>query len=45
MRIADPRLVLRLALRLGGAAVVVEPVELAAEVEAAARAALDLYVE
>lgn len=45
MRIADPRLVLRLALRLGGAAVVVEPVQLAAEVAAAARAALDLYAE
>ena len=43
MRLADPRLALRLALRLGGAATVVEPPELATEVAAAARLALSAY--
>jgi proteasome accessory factor C len=43
MRTADPRLVVRLALRLGGAAEVLEPADLAAAVASAATAALDRY--
>jgi proteasome accessory factor C len=43
MRLADPRLAVRLALRLGGAARIEEPAELAAEVAAAARQALAAY--
>jgi predicted DNA-binding transcriptional regulator YafY len=43
MRTADPRLVLRLVLRLGGAARILEPVELAVETSQAASAALARY--
>ena len=43
MRTADPRLVLRLVLRLGGAARIVEPAALAAETAEAAAAALARY--
>jgi proteasome accessory factor C len=43
MRAADPRFVVRLVLRLGGAAAVVEPASLAAEVATAAREALAPY--
>ena len=43
MRTADPRLAVRLALRLGGAARIVEPADLAAETAAAARSALARY--
>jgi len=43
LRTADPRLVRRLVLRLGGAATVVQPAELAAEVAADAAAALAVY--
>lgn len=43
LRAADTRWVSRLMLRLGGAARVVDPPELAASVSTAARAALDLY--
>ncbi len=43
LRLADPRLALRLALRLGGAVRVIEPVELAAAVAEAATAALARY--
>ena len=43
MRTADPRLVLRLVLRLGGAARIVEPADLAAETTQAALAALARY--
>jgi predicted DNA-binding transcriptional regulator YafY len=43
LRTADPRLVRRLVLRLGGAATVVSPVDLAEEVAADAAAALAAY--
>jgi proteasome accessory factor C len=43
LRTADPRLVVRLALRLGGAAGVVEPAEVAAAVRQAAAEALAGY--
>jgi proteasome accessory factor C len=43
LRTADPRLAVRLALRLGGALRVVEPPEVAATVAAAARSALEAY--
>lgn len=43
MRTADPRLAVRLVLRLGGAATIVEPAELARDVASAAREALAAY--
>jgi proteasome accessory factor C len=43
MRVADPALVRRLMLQLGGAAWVVQPAELAARIAAEAAAALDAY--
>lgn len=43
MRVGDPGLVIRLALRSGGGVVVLDPADLAARVEADARAALAAY--
>ena len=43
LRTADPRLVVRLALRLGGGVRILEPVGLAAQAAEAAQAALARY--